>query len=240
MQYLDFDKLDALDAEAFSRTRPYPFMNPAGLLTDDGYARLVSTAPDVSVMIPSFGRKRSHGQRSHDRYILEYQPDLDVISEAWKEFIAELHGTRYARFIRRMYGGRNFKLNMHWHYAPRGCVVSPHCDAVHKRGSHIFYLNTREDWDPQWGGATLMLDDNGRFKPDSAPAFEDFDRIVAGECIGNYSTLFERRSRSWHGVRELTCPEGKLRKVFIVVINQPLLYAGRRALNWFKNKKHAA
>ncbi|MFQ5633751.1 MAG: hypothetical protein ACE5G3_00280 [Gammaproteobacteria bacterium] len=240
MQYLDLERLDALDEQEFANTKPYPFVNPAGLLTDEGYACLVENEVDVSVMTPSFGRKRSHGQYSHDRYVLEYQPDLDVVPTAWKEFIAELHGPHYTRFIRRMYRCRNFRLNMHWHYAPNGCAVSPHCDAAHKRGSHIFYLNTREDWDPAWGGATLILDDHGRAKANSAPAFEDFDRIVAGECIGNYSTLFERRDRSWHGVRELKCPDGRLRKVFIVVINQPILYAGRRALNWIKNRKNAA
>lgn len=239
MQYLDVDKLDALDATAFANTKPYPFINPAGLLTDEGYTRLLENELDVSVLTPSFGRKRSHDQYPHDRYVLEYQPELEFLPVAWKDFIAELHGPQYTRFIRRMYHCRRFKLNMHWHYTPTGCVVSPHCDAVHKKGSHIFYLNTREDWDPDWGGATLMLDDNGRARKNSAPAFDDFDRIVTGECIGNYSTLFARRKLSWHGVRELNCPDDKLRKVFIVVINQPVLYAGRRALNWIRNKKNA-
>lgn len=237
MQYLDVDKLEAIDADAFANTKPYPFVNPSGLLTDEGYSRLLENQLDVSVLTPSFGRSRSHGQYSHDRYVLEYRPDLGTVPAAWKEFIAELHGPQYTRFIKRMYRCRTFRLNMHWHYTPNGCAVSPHCDAMHKRGSHIFYLNTLDDWDPSWGGTTLILDDNGRFKTDSAPAFEDFDRIFAGECVGNYSTLFERRTRSWHGVRELVCPDDKLRKVFIVVINRPMLYAGRHILNWVKNKQ---
>jgi hypothetical protein len=237
MRFLDLDKLDAVDADAFANTKPYPFVNPAGLLTEDGYQQLLESQPDVSVLIPSFGKKRSHGQYSHDRYVLEYQPDLDVVPAVWKAFIAELHGSHYTRFIQRLYGLSSFRLNMHWHYTPKGCVVSPHCDALHKIGSHIFYLNTLDDWNPSWGGATLMLDDGGRFNVNSAPAFEDFDRIVAGECIGNCSTLFARRRQSWHGVRELSCPDDRLRKVFIVVINQPLLYAARRAINWIKKKK---
>ncbi len=237
MQYLDIEKLDAIDADAFADTKPYPFINPAGLLTDDGYTRLLENQLDVSLLNPSFGRKRSHGQYSHDRYVLEYQPGLDFIPAAWKDFIAELQGPEYSSFIKRLYRCRSFHLNMHWHYAPGGCGVSPHCDAVHKMGSHIFYLNTLDDWDPSWGGQTLVLDDHGRFDTSSAPAFEDFDNIISSECVGNYSTLFLRRDRSWHGVRELTCPDGKLRKVFIIVINRPLLYAARRALNWLKKKK---
>ncbi|MCH8895033.1 MAG: hypothetical protein IH927_02105 [Proteobacteria bacterium] len=237
MQYLDIDKLDAIDADAFADMKPYPFINPAGLLTDDGYTRLLENQLDVSLLNPSFGRKRSHGQYSHDRYVLEYQPGLDFIPAAWKDFIAELQGPAYSSFIKRLYRCRSFRLNMHWHYAPGGCGVSPHCDAIHKMGSHIFYLNTLDDWDPSWGGQTLVLDDHGRFDTNSAPAFEDFDNIISSECVGNYSTLFLRRDRSWHGVRELTCPDGKLRKVFIIVINRPLLYAARRALNWLKKKK---
>jgi len=33
-----------------------------------------------------------------------------------------------------------------------GCAVSPHCDAVRKLATHIFYFNTEADWDPGWGG----------------------------------------------------------------------------------------
>ena len=237
MQYLDIDKLDAIDADAFANTKPYPFINPAGLLTDDGYARLLENQLDVSLLNPSFNRKRSHGQYSHDRYVLEYQPELEFVPAAWKDFIAELQGSEYSQFIKRLYRCRSFHLNMHWHYAPTGCGVSPHCDSIHKMGSHIFYLNTVDDWDPSWGGQTLVLDDHGRFDTNSAPAFEDFDNIISSECVGNYSTLFLRRDRSWHGVRELTCPDDKLSKVFIVVISRPLLYAARRAINWLKKKK---
>lgn len=105
----------------------------------------------------------------------------------------------------------------HWHYALRGCSVSPHCDAKRKFGSHIFYLNRSSEWDPGWGGETLVLDDGGRFHSDSAPDFDDFDAVAAARTGDNDSFIFARRGNSWHGVRELTCPEGHYRKVFIVV-----------------------
>jgi hypothetical protein len=97
--------------------------------------------------------------------------------------------------------------------------VSPHCDARHKIGSHIFYFNTEEDWDPSWGGETLILDDGGRFDRRSAPRFDEFDRVITAPALGNCSLLFARRANSWHGVREIRCPEGAYRKVFIVVLN---------------------
>jgi hypothetical protein len=78
-------------------------------------------------------------------------------------------------------------------------------------------MNTRKDWDPAWGGETVILDDGGRFDLESSPAFEDFDRAHRAETMDNRSILFGRRGNSWHGVRPIECPEGALRKVFIVV-----------------------
>jgi hypothetical protein len=66
----------------------------------------------------------------------------------------------------------------------------------------------------------LLLDDGQRFNYQSAPSFADFRQTTIAEALGNYSLLFARTPHAWHGVRELTCPEGYLRKVFIVVINR--------------------
>jgi hypothetical protein len=106
--------------------------------------------------------------------------------------------------------------------------VSPHCDAKRKLGSHIFYFNTEEDWDPAWGGGTVILDDAGRFDARSAPAFEDFVAFEPAQALGNHSLLFVRNGNSWHGVREIRSPQGALRKVFIVVIERASLAARLR------------
>ncbi len=37
--------------------------------------------------------------------------------------------------------------------------------------------------------------------------------------IGNGSLLFQRTPHSWHGMKPLTCPPGKLRKIFSVTLN---------------------
>ena len=68
--------------------------------------------------------------------------------------------------------------------------------------------------------ARLVLDDGGRFDRRSAPPFEDFDSEIPAEALGNQSFLFIRRKNSWHGVRPLQCPEGHMRRVFIVVIHR--------------------
>jgi Rps23 Pro-64 3,4-dihydroxylase Tpa1-like proline 4-hydroxylase len=219
MTYLNFDRLNELDAKAFQATMPFPWINPAGLLTDEGYRRLVETLPDVSLFDESFGVKRSHGQRAHDRFVLEYDDNLDV-AQPWKDFVAELRGGAYRNFIARMMGSDRFTMNCHWHYASAGCSVSPHCDAKRKHGSHVFYFNTEKDWDSAWGGQTLVLDDGERLISDAHPEEEDLKLVAASQAMGNYSLLFKRGEHSWHSVTELTCSEGYLRKVFILVINR--------------------
>lgn len=228
--FLNHGRLAAIDAQAFRAVRPYPWLNPAGLLTPDGYRRLVEHLPEHRDFTPSFGKPRAHGQQSHDRFFLEYAADVPVARD-WRDFVAELQGPAYRGFLVRLLGTRAFALSFHWHYTPRGASISPHCDNTRKLGSHIFYFNTEQDWDPAWGGQTLILDDGGRFSRRSAPRLEDFDTVSATEAVGNRSLLFARGGASWHAMRPLRCPEGRLRKVFIVVITRrgPL----DRVRRWF-------
>ena len=225
MPFLDPASLEAITHEGFQAADPFPHANPEAVLTPEAFETLRAQLPDVAGFDASFGKRRAHGQQPHDRYVLEYRDDLDV-PKVWHELVAELRGPAYHDFLCRVLGARSLWLSFHWHYTPRGCSVSPHCDALRKLGSHIFYFNTEEDWDPAWGGETLVLDDGGRFHSDSHPDFGDFEKIEAAETLGNRSLLFVRRGDSWHGVREVTCPEGRLRKVFILVFEKPSL-AGR-------------
>lgn len=226
MQYLDRERLDAIDAQTFRQNRPYPWVNPEGLLTSSGHQRLLEALPDVSQFAPLFNVPRKHGQQSHDRYALEYHSDL-AVPQCWHEFVRELQGPRYTRFLQQMLNRRFFTLRFHWHYTPNGCSISPHCDSKTKFGSHIFYFNTDADWDTAWGGQTVLLDDGGRLQPKSAPRFEDFDRILTAETLGNRSLLFARGEQSWHGMRDIHCPEHAMRRVFIVVINAAVRTAAR-------------
>jgi hypothetical protein len=202
MTYLDVKRLQTINPASFRAQTPYPWVNPAGLLTDAGYDRLRETIPDVSLFTSHFSETRVYGQQNHDRFSLFYRDDLPVAAP-WKAFVAELRGADYQTFMRRLIGARSFELSFVWHYTPQGCSVSPHCDSKRKLGSHIFYFNTEQDWDPAWGGETLILDDGGRFEYRSAPHFEEFERITVAEALGNRSLLFARKAHSWHGVRAL-------------------------------------
>jgi len=235
MKYINESVMKTLDAAGFQRREPYPWLNPEGFLTTEGFGRLAETLPAPDLFDKRFGEKRKHGQAPHDRLALEFQPNLPL-SQPWREFVAEVQGPAYRGFLERMFGRRALRLILHWHYTPNGCSVSPHCDARRKLGSHIFYFNTDRDWQEDWGGETLILDDHGRFLADSAPKFEDFDSVMPAKAMGNSSLLFMRRERSWHGVKEIRCPPDRLRKVFIVVIEDWGLKARVKSL--FREKKH--
>ncbi len=229
MTLLDQDRLQRISTESFRQAVPYPWLNPEGLLTTEAFDLLRANMPPVDMMKASFGRKRAHGQSPHDRYALEYQPEL-AVHPAWHQFIAELNGPEYQAWLARLFATRRFRLSYHWHYAPRGASVSPHCDAKRKLGSHIFYFNTEDEWQADWGGQTVILDDGGRFKRSSAPDFTEFERAWTANAMGNRSLLFQRQGNSWHGVKALECPEDRLRKVFIVVVNADDLSARLRRL----------
>ena len=237
MTYLDYARLNAIDTATFRSQKPYPWINPAGLLTEGGYQRLRETLPDVTKFTPDFGKNRLDGKPSHDRFALEYHDDLNV-AQPWKEFVTELQGKKYQAFLCRLLNVRSLKLRFHWHYTPNGCSISPHCDSARKLGSHIFYFNTPQDWNPAWGGETLILGDGGRFASDSAPHFDDFECVVAAEMFGNRSLLFARQGNSWHGVREIRCPEDRMRKVFIVVIDRYMPVSRIRRFLGYKPERY--
>src|SRR5262245_39381330 len=196
MRYLDGERLNAIDRHAFRSQQPFPWVNPYGLLIEDGYQRLLNTPPDRSLFTPVFGKKRTDGKYSHDRFSLEYHDDLDI-APSWKEFIAELRGKAYQELLRRLIGARSFELLFYWHYTPRGCSVSPHCDSRRKLGGHIFYFNTAQDWDPAWGGETLILDDGGRFDYRSAPTLLTSSGSPPWRRWGTGGLLFAKTLHSW-------------------------------------------
>ena len=227
MQYLNLDKLEAIDPQEFRSTSPYPWTNPQGLITDEGFELLLQNMPELHLFEKKFGYERIAGQKPHDRYSLEFAPDTPV-PEPWREFIDELCGDRYRKHLAQLFGARKINLRFHWHYTPDGCSVSPHTDSVREHGSQIFYFNSADDWEPSWGGDTLVLDDGGGMEFESAPSLEDFKNEIAASSIGNYSLIFERTRHSWHAVREINCPEDKLRRVFIVVTNPDNFYRSLR------------
>lgn len=222
MTYINFDVLNDLlvKEKNFLSKEPFPWANPQGVLTDEGFKELVTYIPDVSMLRKEFGVPRKYEQKPHDRYRLRYEKNMPL-HPSWQTFIEELEGKRYRHFLEELFETKEFGVAMQWQYAERGCSVSPHCDGERKVGSHLFYFNTSDDWDPSWGGQTLVLyNDTKKFGPHSAPRIEDFDYAIPTTTLGNSSLVFARTDNSWHAVRELTAPSGVLRKLFTVNINK--------------------
>lgn len=228
-QYLNPVVLDAIDPVAFREQQPYPWVNPQYFIRPERYRELLETLPDISQFRAFFGKKRKHGQASHDRFVLDFEEGMEL-SAPWSRFIEELRGDRYRKLVCALLDVSHVRFRFHWHFTPDGGEVSPHCDSKGKIGSQIFYLNTSGDWQPDWGGETVVLDDGGKFSPDSAPAFEDFIAEYPADTRDNRSLIFGRRGNSWHGVRKINCPENHYRKVFIVVFEEhrPLRMAAKR------------
>ena len=234
MEYLNYPLLESIDPAEYQRTRPYPWIGIDGALTAEGYRQLLASLPPVSLFDKDFGYQRKHGQQSHDRYTLEWGPERDAeLPKPWVEFIHECQGERYREFLCGLYDAPACTFRLHWHYTPRGCSVSPHCDAEWKLGSHIFYLNTALDWSLAWGGETIALGGKPGLDERSAPEFDDFPIQIASHPMGNSSLFFRREAESWHGVRPLGCPLGALRKVFIVEFRKASLVNRARTVFGF-------
>ncbi len=223
MKYLNIDKLRNLDRKDFLAIKPYPYFNTEGVLTESGFRELLDNMPPLEMFEHKFGYERRAGQAPHDRYSLEYAPGMSV-PRPWQDFIAELCSDDYRDEIERLLGAKKAEFRFHWHYTPAGCDVSPHCDSRREHGSHLFYFNSEEEWDPTWGGSTLVLDDGGRLSYDSAPDYDQFDAVQECQSIGNFSSLMLRTDHAWHAVRPITCPEGHMRRIFIVVVNPDSLF----------------
>jgi len=223
VNYLDIQKLRNLSLDEFLSTRPYPYFNSAGMLTESGFQDLLANMPPLSMFEQRIGEERRAGQAPHDRYSLEYTPNMPV-PKPWQEFIGELCSEAYRKEVERLLGARKAEFRFHWHYTPSGADVSPHCDSSREHGSHLFYFNSTDDWDPAWGGATLVLDDGGRLDYNSAPALDAFDNVIECKSIGNFSALMKRTDHAWHAVNPIACPADRLRRVFIVVVNPDTLF----------------
>ncbi len=83
MKYLDIEKLRALGTEEFLAVKPYPYYNEP-LLTEQGFNDLLENMPPLEMFDAIMGKERRAGQAPHDRYSLEYTPDMPVPVPGWE------------------------------------------------------------------------------------------------------------------------------------------------------------
>ena len=86
--YLDVERLLVIDPVAFQTQEPFPWINPARLLTEEGYHRLLETLPNVALFKKKFGGKRNYGQQPHALEGAHTRSKVDC-----------LHRSRFARTL---------------------------------------------------------------------------------------------------------------------------------------------
>jgi len=201
-------------------------MGIQGLLTPLGFDRLRLEWPLLEQFRISLGEYNKSGAKPHDRHELRSET-RPKISPAWEEFLRELNGKEYRTFLERMLGVKRFEIRFQWQVSLPNSSISPHADSRLKIGNHLFYFNTRDDWDEAWGGNLEIYDSQEKFPDNSAPLRESFAHIYSYPIMNNRSVIFAKTNHSWHGVKAMEAPEGAHRKLFTVVIEKPRLLKTR-------------
>lgn len=229
-EFFDEAVLDLLDLASFRSQEPYPWHTFDGVLAPGAFDALLTEFPRRELFEWRSGRAGQYYARPHDRWYLEYRPNEATkpgsvarsgLPPTWQAFIDELDGNaHYSERMREWLGLGEYELRLTWHLGVTGSEVSPHVDADQKVGTHIFYFNTTDDWDPSWGGNLLVLEGE---PPEQGVdrQFTEFREHTQIELIGNRSFVFRNGPDAWHGVRPLECPAGRYRRLFNVVFEAP-------------------
>ncbi|MDL2407116.1 2OG-Fe(II) oxygenase [Rhizobium calliandrae] len=236
--FIDYGLLRQFDFDGFKSKAPFPWENIEGFLTKEGFQALYTDYPSLELFEYHNNVRRGHGQRPHNRHFLAYESSAhhkgvvrhEQLPATWQRFIDEI-GTsdEYRRFIRRALGASEFILRYEWHVGSQGSEVSPHLDLPRKLGTHLLYFNTSDDWNHEWGGATLALE--GKKIEALNPDFSDFESVSASRITDNRSFLFKNTSLAWHGATALTSPPGSYRRLFNIVVEMPKRSAGRKLVD---------
>ncbi|NES81873.1 MAG: 2OG-Fe(II) oxygenase [Moorea sp. SIO2B7] len=229
-KFIDYDLLQSFNKQLFRSNEPFPWFNLHQFLTSEGFQKLYHDFPSLNYFEKHKGLKRVYGQKPHDRYYLAYETskyhlhkrqkqgtvNLKQLPESWQRFVEELETSLdYQDFIKSLFEVSDFRVRYAWHVGVTNSEVSPHTDGPNKIGTHILYFNTSEDWNPDWGGSTLAL--GGKLTDVMNPDFTDFTTITPSQFLDNCSFIFKNTPNAWHGVKPLTCPQGKYRRLFNII-----------------------
>jgi hypothetical protein len=225
--FIDYDRFEALVETAAKWRHDLPWYAVPQLLHEEKFQQLYEEFPDLSLFEEHKDLPREHNQRGHNRFYLAYEksiyhahmdsgvakrPELPAV---WQAFMTELEEARYTSLTAKFVGRTDFYFRYAWHIGVTGSEVPPHLDSDAKLGTHMFYFNTMEDWDPAWGGSPVLL--LGITTAANNPEWADFALHHEDENRGNRSLLFRNTPVMWHGYKPLRSPPGHLRRSFNVI-----------------------
>lgn len=229
--FLNESLIRSFPEEEFRSATPFPWFNSHEFLTPEAFRLLHDEFPPLELFERHEGMRRPHEQRPHDRFYLAYESNLyhevgsppgkgtvshSELPEPWQRLLDEITTCEpYLGLIRRLFGESSFRIRFAWHMGFTGSEVSPHVDSPDKIGTHIFFFNRSDEWDPAWGGSTLVLE--GKREGGKSPDFTAFTRVVPIDIRDNSSFLFKNTPQAWHGVEALAAPAGHYRRLFNVV-----------------------
>ncbi len=232
--FINYKFIQSFNKHSFIQNEPFPWYGFPDFLTSEGFQQLCQDFPSLELFEKHEGLERVYGQRPHNRYYLAYETSIynqldrqdkgvvryQELPESWQMFMDELETSQdYRDFIKSLFEVADFQIRYAWHIGVANSEVSPHRDGEQKIGTHIFYFNTSDDWEPAWGGSTLVL--GGKLTETMHPDFSDFTTVKPTQLVDNHSFLFKNTPDAWHGVKPLTCPEGKYRRLFNVIFEFP-------------------
>ena len=230
--FIDITQLESFDKSLFLNNKHFPWYNFNKLLHPQAFDALLADFPSLNMFEKHEGIMRKTGQRPHNRYYLAYESSIyhkdskegtikhEELPLVWQQFIEELANNQtYLSFMKDVLGIDEFDIRYAWHMGVTHSEVSPHNESREKAGTHIFYFNTSEDWNKDWGGEILVLGDK-KIRADN-PDFSNFGEIIHSEILDNHSFLFKNQPSAWHGVKTLTSPEGHYRRLFNVIFEIP-------------------
>ncbi|MGA7952689.1 MAG: hypothetical protein WCA07_04125 [Gloeobacterales cyanobacterium] len=242
--FINSELLQDFDLEKFKKNEPFPWFNFHSFLTPEAFSELYLDFPSFELFEKHMGIDR-YGQRPHNRYYLAYENTIytylyrergegiakrEDLPIPWQRFIDELETNQvYDNFIKSVFDVKHYNVRYAWHLGFNTSEVSPHRDSERKIGTHIFYFNTSDDWDINWGGSTLVL--GGKLTTSQNPDFDDFTVVKSCQITDNNSFLFKNTANAWHGVKTLTCPAGKFRRLFNIIYEFPRVPESPKEIN---------
>jgi hypothetical protein len=103
-------------------------------------------------------------------------------------------------------------------------IVIPHTDAPKKFITLVVTMTTPGEWNPAWGGGTDILkpkdpSENYNYFNRDLP-YEECETLRTVEFLPNQAMLFLKTFNSLHGVKQMTGPEGSLRRTLTINIQR--------------------
>lgn len=226
--FLNYELMDLFDKSLFTDNKPFPHYCFGGLQRQDAFEMLVENFPQIGILKEEKNSPRKYSQRSHDRFyaccqnthvtglLAQFALQINELPKIWQDYINSMYSDKiYKEFISDLFRTDKFVMRFDWHMTPRENDVSPHIDSVGKVGTHIFYYMTDANWNNNWGGETLVLDDKKTKKMN--PEVSDFGAIRKSEILNNKSFLFQNTTNAWHAVDKITCPENIYRRMSSII-----------------------